>query len=57
MTVIMVTHAREMMACCNHVIMLEQGSVAEEGQFKELLRRKGPLWAMLNAGDTGIVEE
>ena len=57
MTVIMVTHAREMMECADHVVMLEQGSVAEEGRFKDLLRMKGPLWAMLRAGDdAGTVE-
>ena len=57
LTVIIVTHAREMMESCDHVVMMEQGSVAEEGTFRELMRRKGPLWAMMTAEQTGIVEE
>jgi ATP-binding cassette subfamily B (MDR/TAP) protein 1 len=50
MTVIIITHSRDMMQCADCVVVLEQGRVAEEGGFKELVARKGKLWEMLRAG-------
>ncbi|KAK5396659.1 ATP-dependent permease [Exophiala xenobiotica] len=47
MTVVVVTHAKEMMSFADHVIVLENGSVAEEGAYQELLRRRAKLWEML----------
>ncbi|KAK5306945.1 ATP-dependent permease [Exophiala xenobiotica] len=47
MTVVVVTHAKEMMSFADHVIGLENGSVAEEGAYQELLRRRAKLWEML----------
>jgi ATP-binding cassette subfamily B (MDR/TAP) protein 1 len=55
MTVIIITHSRDMMQCANCVVVLEQGRVAEEGGFRELVARKGKLWEMLRVG--GILEE
>ncbi|KAK5460883.1 ATP-dependent permease [Exophiala xenobiotica] len=47
MTVIVVTHAKEMMSFADHVVVLENGGVAEEGAYQDLLRRRGKLWEML----------
>jgi ATP-binding cassette subfamily B (MDR/TAP) protein 1 len=54
MTVIIITHSRDMMQCADHVVVLDQGRVAEEGGFRELVARKGKLWEMLRVG--GVLE-
>ncbi|KAJ4286276.1 ATP-dependent permease [Kalmusia sp. IMI 367209] len=54
MTVIIITHAREMMAIAERVVMLEKGKVVEEGSFDELERRRGPF-ARLLSGEGGDV--
>jgi ATP-binding cassette, subfamily B (MDR/TAP), member 1 len=43
MTVVIITHSRDMMQCADYVVVLEQGRVAEEGGFRELVARKGKL--------------
>jgi ATP-binding cassette, subfamily B (MDR/TAP), member 1 len=50
MTVIIITHSMDMMQCADYIVVLEQGRVAEEGVFRELLARKGRLWEMLGVG-------
>ena len=49
LTVIVVTHAKEMMSFADQVIVMDRGSVAEQGSYAELLTRRGKLWAMLKA--------
>jgi ATP-binding cassette subfamily B (MDR/TAP) protein 1 len=51
MTVIIITHAREMMAVAEKVIVLDKGRVVEEGGFDELKRRRGPFARLLRGGD------
>jgi ATP-binding cassette subfamily B (MDR/TAP) protein 1 len=52
MTVIIITHAREMMAIADKIIVLEQGAVVEEGGFEELKRRRrGAFARLLRGGD------
>ncbi|KAL5117684.1 ATP-dependent permease [Pleosporales sp. CAS-2024a] len=55
MTVVIITHAREMMAIADHVVMLDKGRVVEEGRFGELKRKKGGAFGRLLRG--GIQEE
>ncbi|EXJ65413.1 hypothetical protein A1O7_01754 [Cladophialophora yegresii CBS 114405] len=52
LTVIAVTHAREMMEFADNVVVMDQGTVVEQGGFDELmtLEGQGKLWGMLNAG-------
>ena len=50
MTVIAITHAKELMEFADNVVMLENGSVVEEGTYEGLLAKKGKLWEMLRAG-------
>jgi ATP-binding cassette subfamily B (MDR/TAP) protein 1 len=50
LTVIIITHSRDMMACAENVVVLEAGRVAEEGGFEELLKRRGKLFEMLRVG-------
>ncbi|KAK8165049.1 P-loop containing nucleoside triphosphate hydrolase protein [Phyllosticta citrichinensis] len=47
MTVIMITHAREMMEISEKVFMLDKGRLVEEGSFGELARKKGPFSRLL----------
>jgi ATP-binding cassette subfamily B (MDR/TAP) protein 1 len=51
MTVIIITHAREMMAIADHVVMLHQGRVVEEGGFQELKRKRGSAFGRLLRGE------
>lgn len=51
LTVIMVTHAADMMSFADHVAVLDEGSLVEEGPFTELLSKRGRLWKMLQSGE------
>ncbi|KAJ4364338.1 ATP-dependent permease [Ascochyta clinopodiicola] len=51
MTVIIITHAREMMSIADHVVMLDKGKVVEEGGYAELKRKKGGAFARLLRGE------
>ncbi|KAK1909126.1 hypothetical protein P3342_011204 [Pyrenophora teres f. teres] len=51
MTVVIITHAREMMAIAEHVIMLDKGRVVEQGGFAELKRKKGGAFGRLLRGE------
>ncbi|GAB7358522.1 hypothetical protein MBLNU230_g2585t1 [Neophaeotheca triangularis] len=53
LTVVIITHARDMMAVAENVVVLDRGSVVEEGGFEELLARKGVLANLLSAGEWG----
>ncbi|EMC94702.1 hypothetical protein BAUCODRAFT_124301 [Baudoinia panamericana UAMH 10762] len=50
MTVIMITHSRDMMEMAKHVVVLDQGNVVEEGGFEELLAKEGALSNLLSGG-------
>lgn len=56
MTVVIITHAREMMSVAEQIIMLDKGRVVEEGGYDELRRRRGPFSRLLKgeAGDGGF---
>lgn len=47
MTVLVITHEKDMMSVCEQVIMLDKGRVVEEGTFHELRRRRGPFSRLL----------
>jgi ATP-binding cassette subfamily B (MDR/TAP) protein 1 len=51
MTVVIITHAKEMMAIAEHVVMLEKGSVVEEGSYRDLKRKKGGAFQRLIQGE------
>jgi ATP-binding cassette subfamily B (MDR/TAP) protein 1 len=53
MTVIIITHAKEMMAIADHVVMLDQGRVVEEGGYEELRRKRTGPFARLLRGEAG----
>ncbi len=54
MTVLIITHAKEMMACAENVVVLDQGRVVEEGRYADLVHRKGGwLWKMLSTAGEG----
>lgn len=52
-TVIIITHSRDMMEIADHIVMLDQGSVVEQGDFDTLLRRNGSFSKLLNGGEWG----
>jgi ATP-binding cassette subfamily B (MDR/TAP) protein 1 len=51
MTVVIITHAREMMSVAEHVVMLDKGRVVEEGSYADLKRRRGGRFAKLLRGE------
>jgi ATP-binding cassette subfamily B (MDR/TAP) protein 1 len=51
MTVIIITHAREMMSIAEHIIMLDKGRVVEEGGYADLKRKRGGAFARLLRGE------
>ena len=51
MTVIIITHSREQMQIAERIVVLDQGQVAEEGTFTELLAANGALTNLLNGGE------
>lgn len=53
MTVIIITHAREMIEIADHVIVLDQGVVVEDGAYSTLSRRVGgKLHALMHDSDS-----
>lgn len=51
MTVIIITHAKEMMSIAEHIIMLDNGRVVEEGGYTELKKKRGGAFAKLLKGE------
>ncbi|KAK0860271.1 ATP-dependent permease [Friedmanniomyces endolithicus] len=51
MTVVIITHSRDMMEMAEHVVVLDQGEIVEEGGFEELLGRDGALANLLSGGE------
>ena len=51
MTVIIITHSRDMMEIAEDVIVLDQGRIVEQGGFEELLTRNGALSNLLSGGE------
>ncbi|KAK5127289.1 hypothetical protein LTR08_004452 [Meristemomyces frigidus] len=51
MTVIIITHNRDMMEIAEHIVVLDQGAIVEEGAFDELMGKKGPLANLLSGGE------
>ncbi|PVH92092.1 P-loop containing nucleoside triphosphate hydrolase protein [Periconia macrospinosa] len=56
MTVIIITHAKEMMAIAEHIVMLDKGRVVDEGSFDELKRRKGAFAQLLKGKRVSVGE-
>ncbi len=51
MTVIIITHSRDMMEIAEHIVILDHGQIAEEGSFEELLAQDGALSNLLSGGE------
>ncbi|KAF2131947.1 multidrug resistance protein-like protein 2 [Dothidotthia symphoricarpi CBS 119687] len=51
MTVIVITHARDMMAIAERIVMLDKGRVVETGTFSELKRKRGGAFGRLLRGE------
>ncbi|KAI7169784.1 putative ABC transporter, partial [Hortaea werneckii] len=51
LTVIIITHSRNMMEFAEHIVVLDQGQIVEEGEFEELLMKGGALTNLLSGGE------
>jgi ATP-binding cassette subfamily B (MDR/TAP) protein 1 len=47
LTVVIITHSKDMMEICDKIIMLDQGRVVEEGAYDELIARDGRFARLL----------
>ena len=54
LTVLIITHAKEMMAIADRIVMLDQGRVVEEGSYDELLARENGRFASLLRGEAWV---
>ena len=43
MIIIMITHSKQLMEACDRIVMLENGTVAEEGSYNALVSQQGPF--------------
>ncbi|ROV95924.1 hypothetical protein VSDG_05129 [Cytospora chrysosperma] len=50
MAIVVVTHSKEMMRMAGRIVVMDQGFVAEEGSFEELLSRQGKFAELLGGG-------
>lgn len=48
--IVVVTHSKEMMRMAGRIVVMDQGFVAEEGSFEELLSRQGKFAELLGGG-------
>ena len=55
LTVLIITHARDMMEIADNVIVIDKGCVVEAGKYKVLARRQGgKLRALIEEGDSDV---
>ncbi|KAG0124731.1 P-loop containing nucleoside triphosphate hydrolase protein [Tuber indicum] len=50
MTVIIITHSKEMMRCADRIVVMSKGGVVEDGRFEELCAGEGELNRLLVKG-------
>ncbi|PWW74978.1 P-loop containing nucleoside triphosphate hydrolase protein [Tuber magnatum] len=50
MTVIIITHSKEMMRCADRIVVMSRGGIAEDGRFEELSKGEGELNRLLARG-------
>lgn len=53
MTIIIITHNKEMMQIAQNIVMLSGGKIVEHGSYEDLLRKKGEFAYMLSGGEWG----
>lgn len=57
LTVIIITHAKEMMEVADDIVVLEDGRVVEKGPYRALLRRSGgKLRALIKNPEPDVTE-
>ena len=57
MTVVIITHSRDMMEMAESIFVLDQGHIVEEGPFEEVLGRSGALANLLSGGEWDSTRE
>ncbi|EGP87114.1 putative ABC transporter [Zymoseptoria tritici IPO323] len=51
MTVVIITHHRDMMEMAERIVVMNQGRIVQEGTFDELAAVEGPLTQLLSGGE------
>jgi ATP-binding cassette subfamily B (MDR/TAP) protein 1 len=58
MTVVIITHHRDMMEMAERIVVMDSGRIVQEGTFAELIAVEGPLTQLLSGGEwTGITPQ
>ncbi|QSL66936.1 hypothetical protein MERGE_001323 [Pneumocystis wakefieldiae] len=50
MTIIIITHSKEMMKLANKIVFLRNGRIAETGTYDELINMKKDFWTLIQKG-------
>ena len=50
-TTLIITHKLPVMQMADRVLVIDDGSVAEEGTYEDLMSRKGTFWKLATAGE------
>jgi len=50
-TTLMITHKLPLMQMADRIIVIDEGGVAEEGTYDNLMARKGTFWKLATAGE------
>lgn len=50
LTVVVITHSKEMMRMAERIVVMDQGFVAEEGRYDELLAKRGKFAELVGGG-------
>ncbi|CUS07101.1 unnamed protein product [Tuber aestivum] len=53
MTIVIITHSKEMMRCADRIVVMSKGGIVEDGRFEELSERGGELNRLLAKGGFG----
>ncbi|KAF2454212.1 P-loop containing nucleoside triphosphate hydrolase protein [Lineolata rhizophorae] len=55
-TVVIITHAQDLMTVADRVVVLEHGTMVEEGGYRELLAKRGKFARLIDSGENSGIQ-